>query len=164
MSWLYGTVEQIHPADRFGFITQDDAENEKDIFFHQNDLVSSGLPEKGDRVRYRSRWSSRKGKYHAIDVQLLHEFDSGPAASDWRAVEPSICGLEWLCLSGSACCIVLQVGFALFSGGLKKSLDERCSIGVRSTLLVSKHDTQSSCLRQGEIVWSWFYEFVFTKK
>ena len=86
MSWLYGIVKRFYSDDRFGFIVQDE-HGEPDVFFHQNDLQASGYPKKGDRVRYRLRWSHRKEKYSAVDVQLLHELSSSPATSHRESVE-----------------------------------------------------------------------------
>ena len=88
MSWLYGAVKTVFRYERFGFITRDEAK-EPDIFFHVSDLCSSKYPEKGDCVRYRVRWSSRKEKDHAIDVQLLHEFEPEPKAVHRHSVDPS---------------------------------------------------------------------------
>ena len=89
MAWLYGTVEKFSSGDRYGFIVQDQ-HGEPQVFFHQNDLLASGYPKKGDRVRYRLRWSHRKGKYSAVDVQLLHEMGSSPSTSHRESVEPTL--------------------------------------------------------------------------
>ena len=88
MSWAYGTVKRFSSDDRFGFIAQDE-HGEPDVFFHENDLDASGYPKKGDRVRYRLRWSRRKERYSAVDVQLLHEMRSSPATSHRESVEPT---------------------------------------------------------------------------
>ena len=88
MAWLYGSVERFSSRDRYGFIVQDE-HGEPQVFFHQNDLLASGYPKKGDRVRYRVRWSSRKERDYAIDVQLLHELEPEPKAIHRHSVDPS---------------------------------------------------------------------------
>ena len=88
MSWAYGTVKRFSSADRFGFIAQDE-HGEPDVFFHENSLQASCYPKKDDPVRYRLRWSRRKERYSAVDVQLLHEMRCSSATSHRESVEPT---------------------------------------------------------------------------
>jgi CspA family cold shock protein len=69
-----GTVKWFNTAKGFGFIAPDDAEGDKDLFAHVNELAEGTNPNdlrEDTRVKFKVA-EGRKGP-QAVDVELLKE-------------------------------------------------------------------------------------------